>query len=737
MAWYDQAVFYHIYPLGLCGCAHENTGTSESHFGQLKEWAAHAARINCTAIYIGPLFESAGHGYETTDYRKVDCRLGTNDDFKEFVAYCHEIGLHVIVDGVFNHVGREFFAFQDVQEKRESSPYCSWFCNLNFGGNNEYNDGFSYDNWGGYNLLVKLNQQNPEVQNYLFDAIRFWISEFDIDGIRLDAADVLDHGLMHNMRQLTDSLKPDFWLMGEVIHGDYSRWVNDQMLHSVTNYELHKGLYSGHNDHNYFEIAHSIKRLLGICGDFRLYTFMDNHDVERIYSKLTNKEHMFLVTLLNYTVYGIPSLYYGSEFGIEGRKENGSDWNLRPCLDLRDYENAEKENVITALCKKLGQCKKDYPELTEGRYQELVLTNRQFAYGRILNDTAVVVVLNNDDASATVEINAPVGAKAATDLLGIAENLSYENGHLRVTVPANRGTVIYLGAETVQTDPTTEGSVAVPIRVAGSGKLEQGNVISEQNGTSSDGAGNVRANMSDGTQAGSSGSSMDRAQEEMPEEAGSVPLEEKEDLGPQKVLILNGSPHADGSTALALREVAKTLEEQGIETEMIQIGHLDIRSCIGCGQCRKNGCCVFDDVVRELAPKLEQADGLLVGSPVYYASANATLVACLTRLFYSTPFDKRMKVGAAVVSARRGGLSATFDELNKFFAISGMPIASSQYWNSIHGNNAQEAAQDGEGLQVMRALGRNMGFLIRSIALGKQKYGLPEKEEPIRTNFIR
>ncbi|MDE6567793.1 MAG: NAD(P)H-dependent oxidoreductase [Lachnospiraceae bacterium] len=725
MAWYDQAVFYHIYPLGLCGCAHENTGVAESHFDQLRDWAAHAARINYTAIYIGPLFESVGHGYETIDYRKVDCRLGTNDDFKDFVSYCHEIGLRVIVDGVFNHVGREFFAFKDVQEKREASPYCSWFCNLNFGGNNEYNDGFSYENWGGYNLLVKLNQQNPDVQNYLFDAIRFWVTEFDIDGIRLDAADVLDHGLMHNMRQLTDSLKPDFWLMGEVIHGDYSRWVNDQKLHSVTNYELHKGLYSGHNDHNYFEIAHSIKRQLGICGDFRLYTFMDNHDVERIYSKLNNKEHMFLVTLLNYTVYGIPSMYYGSEFGIDGRKEKGSDWNLRPYLDIRDYENAETDNVITALCKKLGQFKKDYQELTYGRYQELALTNRQFAYGRILDDTAMVMVLNNDDNPATVELNAPVGAPEATDLLGIAERVQYENGHLSVSLPANRGTVIYLGSKVaVQTD-LSDQKVDTPVSSTAekqnasaaldSGQKDQQESVRE-NGQS-DVANNVPVN-------GQSGMVND------------VPVDGQNDT-PLKVLIINGSPHANGSTALALREAEKTLQEQGIETEMIQVGHLDIRSCIGCGQCGGKGSCVFDDIVNETAAKFEQADGLLVGSPVYYASANATLVAFLTRLFYSTPFDKRMKVGAAVVSARRGGNSATFDELNKFFTISGMPVASSQYWNSIHGNNAQEAAQDGEGLQVMRALGRNMGFLVKSIALGKQKYGLPKEEERIRTNFIR
>ncbi len=718
MAWYDEAVFYHIYPLGLCGCAKENTGVAESHFDQLKDWAAHAARINCSAIYIGPLFESVGHGYETTDYCKVDCRLGTNEDFKEFVSYCHEIGLHVIVDGVFNHVGREFFAFRDVQEKREASPYCSWFCNLNFGGNNEYNDGFSYDNWGGYNLLVKLNQQNPEVQNYLFDAIRFWVSEFDIDGIRLDAADVLDHGFMHNMRQMTDGLKPDFWLMGEVIHGDYSRWVNHQMLHAVTNYELHKGLYSGHNDHNYFEIAHSIKRLLGICGDFRLYTFMDNHDVERIYSKLNNKDHLFLVTLLNYTVYGIPSLYYGSEFGIEGKKEHGSDWNLRPYLDLKDFENATQDNVITALCQKLGRLKKDYPELTYGQYQELVLTNRQFAYGRVMQDTAMVIALNNDEAPATLEINAPIGAPTATDMLGMAEHMSYSDGHISVTLPAGRGTVIYLGQEAKDTASLPEKEEKM---TAISLATEEAVSADESRET----AGCVLKN----------GQADEVGREPKPETIDTEPQKTLEAV--PKVLLINGSPHANGSTALALREVEKTLQAQGIETEMMQVGHLDIRSCIGCRQCAKQGYCVFDDIVNETAAKFEKADGLVVGSPVYYASANATLVAFMTRLFYSTHFDKTMKVGAAVVSARRGGLSAAFDELNKFFTICGMPVASSQYWNSIHGNNADEAAQDEEGLQTMRTLGRNMSFLVKSIALGKQRYGLPEKEERTGTNFIR
>ena len=202
------------------------------------------------------------------------------------------------------------------------------------------------------------------------------------------------------------------------------------------------------------------------------------------------------------------------------------------------------------------------------------------------------------------------------------------------------------------------------------------------------------------------------------------------------VLMINGSPRPNGNTSLALREMESVFKAESIETETIQIGNKPIRGCIACGKCAEKGKCVFDDAVNEIAPKFEACDGLVVGSPVYYASANATLVAFLTRLFFSTPFNKTMKVGAAVAVARRGGLSATFDELNKFFTISGMPVASSQYWNSVHGREPGQAAQDAEGLQTMRTLARNMTFLMRSIQLGKEKYGLPEREAPQRTNFI-
>ena len=204
-----------------------------------------------------------------------------------------------------------------------------------------------------------------------------------------------------------------------------------------------------------------------------------------------------------------------------------------------------------------------------------------------------------------------------------------------------------------------------------------------------------------------------------------------------KVLMINGSPHSEGNTYIALQEMEKIFAEAGIETELVHIGNKDIRGCIACNSCAQTGRCVFDDCVNEIAPKFEACDGLVIASPVYYASANATLIALLDRLFYSTHFDKTMKVGASVVVARRGGLSATFDELNKFFTISGMPIASSQYWNSVHGRVQGEAAQDAEGLQTMRVLARNMTFLMKSIALGREQFGLPEKEEFQRTNFIR
>ncbi len=444
MAWYDEAVFYHIYPLGLTGAPKENSyGTPEHRLNSLIPWISHVKETGCNAIYIGPLFESVGHGYETTDYKKLDSRLGTNEDLTNYVAKCHEQGIRVILDGVFNHTGRDFFAFQDIKKNRENSPYKDWYCNVNFWGNNEYNDGFSYENWGGYNLLVKLNQHNPAVRDYICDVIRFWVSEFDIDGIRLDAADVLDFEYMKALRNTANEVKPDFWLMGEVIHGDYTRWVNEGTLHSVTNYNLHKALYSGHNDHNYFEIAHTVKRLYEMGGSrpdgLKLYNFVDNHDVERIYTKLNNKAHFNPVHILLYTLPGVPSIYYGSEFGIEGKKERFSDDSLRPALSLSDYADAVTNNPHTCLIAALGNIRQNTPALSYGDYQELLLTNRQYAFSRNLHGQSVIVSVNNDDSDYVMTLRAGNAAEYIGALSG--EKVSVNGGNIVVNVKANGGDI--------------------------------------------------------------------------------------------------------------------------------------------------------------------------------------------------------------------------------------------------------------------------------------------------------
>ena len=441
MSWYDEAVFYHIYPLGLTGAPKQNTyGEPEHRLRDVFPWISHIKNIGCNAIYIGPLFESVGHGYETTDYKKLDSRLGDNKDLSDFVAKCHAQGIKVILDGVFNHTGRDFFAFQDIKQNRENSPYKDWYCNVNFGGNNEYNDGFSYENWGGYNLLVKLNQHNPAVRDYICDVIRFWVKEYDVDGIRLDAADVLDFNYMQALRQVANEVKPDFWLMGEVIHGDYSRWVNEGTLHSVTNYQLHKALYSGHNDHNYFEIAHTVKRLNDMFGNrLNLYNFVDNHDVERIYTKLNKKSHFVPVHILLYTLPGVPSLYYGSEFGIEGKKERYSDDSLRPALDYNQYADAAKTNECTKLIAALGKIRQNTKALSYGDYKEVLLTNTSYAFARNYNGQTVLVSVNNGDNDCTMNLCAGNTTEYVGALSGV--RVPVNNGSICVTVKANSGEI--------------------------------------------------------------------------------------------------------------------------------------------------------------------------------------------------------------------------------------------------------------------------------------------------------
>ena len=444
MAWYDEAIFYHIYPLGLTGAPKHNPyGQPVPRLKDLIPWIGHIRSLHCNALYIGPLFESVGHGYETTDYKKLDSRLGTNEDLKDFVRQCHEAGIRVIFDGVFNHTGRDFFAFRDLKNNREASPYRDWFCQVNFWGNNEYDDGFSYDNWGGYNLLVKLNQRNPAVQDYICDVIRFWVDEFDVDGIRLDAADVLDFQFMRCLRQLADRVKPEFWLMGEVIHGEYSRWVNEGTLHSVTNYHLHKALYSGHNDHNYFEIAHTVRRLYDMGGcrpdGLKLYNFVDNHDVERIYTKLHRKSHYLPVHILLYTLPGIPSVYYGSEFGIEGKKERYSDDSLRPALSLDDYADALSDNPCTALICALGKIRQEVPALSRGDYREVALTTTHYVFARRWQGDCVYIAVNNGDHDVEVTLSSEGHGSFRGGLTGNV--LEAREGRITFTIPGDSGEI--------------------------------------------------------------------------------------------------------------------------------------------------------------------------------------------------------------------------------------------------------------------------------------------------------
>ncbi len=440
--WYDEAIFYHIYPLGLTGaprCRQDEGEETVHRMRELDPWVDHMKDLGITAVYIGPLFESTTHGYDTKDYKKVDGRLGDNEDFRHFTEKCHEDGIRVVVDGVFNHTGREFFAFQDLQKNRENSPYRYWYQDVNFGGNSPYNDGFWYRAWRNCYELANLNLENPEVRNYLLDVVRFWIEEFDIDGIRLDCADCLNFDFMKELRRATEEKKEDFWLMGEVIHGDYARWVKPDILHSVTNYELWKGLYSGHNDHNYFEIAHTIRRQFDVNGGIyrgcRLYSFVDNHDVNRIVNTLNEKAFLRSVYTLLYTLPGIPSVYYGSEYGVEGKKEWGGDEHLRPALTLSELEANPPVPELMEILRTLAGVRSREKALTDGAYRELMLTNRQYAFGRILDGEAVVVAVNNDDREARFEIPCPVSGAVAEEIFTKKE-IKIENGRIIWEMPA-------------------------------------------------------------------------------------------------------------------------------------------------------------------------------------------------------------------------------------------------------------------------------------------------------------
>ena len=411
--WAYESVFYQIYPLGFCGAPFENDGKLEHRILKVKEWIPHMKELGVNAIYFSPIFESDTHGYNTRDYSKVDVRLGTNEDFKEVCKSLHESGIKVVLDGVFNHVGRGFGPFMDVVHNRENSPYLNWFYRIDLQGNSNYNDGLWYEGWEGNFDLVKLNLCNEEVVQHLLTSVKGWIDEFDIDGLRLDVAYSLDENFVRRLRSATKEWKQDFYLLGEMLHGDYNRLMNDEMLHSATNYECYKGLYSSFNSMNMFEINHSLLRQFGeenwtLYRGKHLLTFVDNHDVTRVASILGNDKHLPLIYALSFGMPGIPCVYYGSEWGTQGRKEEG-DPALRPCFEKPAW------NALCDWVAKLSQVKKSSEALNYGAFRSILLTNKQCIFERKSENERVLVAINADGEDFMAHFDA--GCGQAMDLI--------------------------------------------------------------------------------------------------------------------------------------------------------------------------------------------------------------------------------------------------------------------------------------------------------------------------------
>ena len=414
--WAFENVFYQIYTLGFCGAPFENDGILEHRILKVLDYIPHLKRLGVKCVLFNPLFESDTHGYNTRDYRSLDVRLGTNEDFKRVCDALHAEGIKIVLDGVFNHCGRGFFGFKDVCEKKWESEYKDWFY-INFDGNDAWNDGLWYEGWEGNYDLVKFNLANYHVADYLIDSVRMWVNEFGIDGLRLDVAYCINPDFLKRLRWETSQMKEDFFLMGEMIHGDYNRLVNDEMCHSATNYECYKGMYSAFNSMNLFEIVHSLLRQFGpeqwtLYKGKHLLSFVDNHDVTRIATILNNPAHLKLVYGMLLGMPGIPTIYYGSEWGIRGNKSDG-DPALRPAVDHPEW------NELTDAVAMMVNARQNSKALNYGDFKSLVLTNRQCVFERNCDDSRVMVAINADENQYTAHFDARAGR--ARDLITGAE----------------------------------------------------------------------------------------------------------------------------------------------------------------------------------------------------------------------------------------------------------------------------------------------------------------------------
>jgi cyclomaltodextrinase len=443
--WATDSVFYHVYPLGLCGAPARNDfgAAPVERLERLTGWLDHIGGLGAGAIYLGPVFESTAHGYDTADYWHVDRRLGTDETLIRFVKAAHERGLRVVLDGVFNHVGRDFWAFRDVQANGPDSPFAGWFAGLRFDARSPYGDPLAYEGWHGHFDLVKLDLSNPDVRNHLLGAVRSWLVDFGIDGLRLDAADVVDLDFQQELAAWCRSIDPDFWLVGEVVHGDYRRWANAQTLDSVTNYECYKGLYSSLADRNYFEIAYGLNRQSGPGGMYRdlaLYNFVDNHDQDRAASHLPESRLLYPLHLLLFTMPGVPSIYYGSEWGLAGRRRPGDDSPVRPELDLATAAAQGLEPELAASIARFARLRGDVEALRRGSYRQLLVAAEQLGFARETGSQAAIVLLNAADRPIQVSVPAPRDGLWHDALNGGEWRVS--GGSLAVELPASWGRVL-------------------------------------------------------------------------------------------------------------------------------------------------------------------------------------------------------------------------------------------------------------------------------------------------------
>ncbi len=443
-AWWQTTSIYHIYPLGLCGApaANDFAAKAEHRLTMITDLLPEIAEMEFGGIYLGPVFESTSHGYDTADYGRVDRRLGSNYDLRELVEKAHGLGIKVVLDGVFNHVGRDFWAFRDVRQNGRDSAYVDWFRGIDFSCNNRFDDGFCYEGWEGTDRLVALNLDSGHVRDHLFGAVRDWISTFAIDGLRLDVAYLLPDAFLDSLRRVVDGACPGFWLMGEVIHGDYAHFTAAGRLHSVTNYECYKGLWSSHNDGNYFEIAHSLDRLFGeggVARDVSLYNFADNHDVDRVATSLANKAHLYPLYTILFTMPGIPSIYYGSEWGIEGAKRDG-DRVLRPAWPEIQHGNPALHDHVLKLIK--IRCKETV--LQNGGYEQIAVTNEQLAFRRASGSGEVLVAVNLSDEPGRLSLSGTLPENGRCLFSGAKVSLRTDDGKPAVDIPAYGGHLLSL-----------------------------------------------------------------------------------------------------------------------------------------------------------------------------------------------------------------------------------------------------------------------------------------------------